>query len=104
MEAIRDSAGGIGNGEWAFLHWCEVCGRQEALTADAAYRDGWDFPPRMGAWGVISPRTCPTCTIEKTLWWALTMKKVEPSDLTDHQRQVLGRILNEAPPAPQQQN
>jgi len=85
-------------GEWVFLHWCEVCGKRELLSSAEAYEAGWDFPPRMGAWGVISPRTCPNCTIEKTLWWALAMEKAEPKDLKEHQRAVFEPIVGEVPP------
>lgn len=52
----------------AFEHWCEVCGRTELLTSEEAYRAGWDFPPKFGAWGVVSPRTCNTCPNERTVW------------------------------------
>jgi hypothetical protein len=52
----------------AFMHWCESCGREGLLNSHAAYEAGWDFPPNMGAWGVISPRTCPNYSIKKTAW------------------------------------
>ena len=78
-------------------HWCEVCGVTALLTSADGVDAGWDFPPHMGAWGVVSPRTCGNCTIDKTLWWALTTEKLSIDDLVPEQRQVLARILNEAP-------
>lgn len=82
----------------AFLHWCESCGREELLNAHDAYEAGWDFPPNMGAWGVISPRTCPDCTMEKTAWWAITVQKHGIDEMTAQQRKAVGRILEELPP------
>lgn len=83
--------------EERFEHWCEACGTTAMLTSEEAFEVGWDFPPRMGAWGVVSPRTCGDCGIEQTLWWALTVEKKSIDDCTPHQRQVLARILNEVP-------
>ena len=85
-------------GTAAFLHWCESCGHEEPLSAQDAFDAGWDFPPKMGAWGVVSPRTCPHCTIEKTAWWAITMDKHGMDDLTPHHLKTIGRILEELPP------
>ena len=82
----------------AFVHWCESCGREELLSARDAYQAGWDFPPNMGAWGVISPRTCPDCTIEKTVWWAITIEKHSIDDMAPRQLKIVGRILEEVPP------
>lgn len=82
----------------AFVHWCESCGREELLTPDDAYNAGWDFPPRMGTWGVISPRTCPNCGIKNTVWWAIAIEKRNIDDMTPEQRKVVGRILDEVPP------
>lgn len=45
------------------------------MTPEEAYREGWDYPPRMGAFTVLSPRTCPTCPIDTTLWWKVAVKK-----------------------------
>lgn len=46
-------------------HICEVCGCEEVLDSDEAFELGWDYPPRMGKFKVLSSRTCPNCTIEK---------------------------------------
>ena len=77
------------------IHICEVCGKEEILTSEAAFLAGWDYPPRMGAFGVVSPRTCPDCSIMDTLWAALILKKKKVEDLSDRHEQTLKRILGE---------
>jgi hypothetical protein len=73
-------------------HICEVCGREEVLTPEAAYGLGWDYSPRMGSWGVISPRICPNCLINRTAWWAMAPAyPVAP---------VVPKTRPPAPPAP----
>lgn len=81
-----------------FVHWCESCGREELLDSHDAYKIGWDFPPHMGTWGVISPRTCPKCSIEKTVWWEMAIEKRSIDELTPRELKVVGRILEEVPP------
>lgn len=81
------------------IHWCERCGREELLESEQAHTLGWDFPPRMGSWGVVSPRTCPTCPMKATVWWALAIDKLSIDDLTPRQRRTVGRILDEVPPS-----
>lgn len=76
-------------------HICESCGRTEVLDDEQAFRDGWDYPPRMGTFGVISPRTCPNCPTDTTVWWAIAMEHTTAEDLTEHQRAVVERILGE---------
>ncbi|WP_084125157.1 hypothetical protein [Demequina sp. NBRC 110054] len=80
-----------------FEHWCEVCGRTEMLTSRQAYDAGWDFPPMMGVFGVISGRQCPSveCTIEKTAWWALAVEKTPVDDLPARHLVTVMRILAE---------
>ena len=73
------------------LHWCEVCDTEAELTSDEGYNLGWDFPPKFGAWGVVSQRTCANCSIDKTAWFALTFKK----PLTDRHHKTIIRILGE---------
>ena len=77
------------------LHVCEVCGREEILTPDEAFDAGWDYPPRMGIFGVVSERTCGNCTIDKSAWWALTVEKKKLEELTPNQRAAVERILHE---------
>lgn len=75
-------------------HVCEVCGRDEILPVDDAYRVGWDYPPKMGAFGIVSPRICPDCPIDKTVWWALMIDK-RADDLSPQQMVTLKRIDGE---------
>lgn len=76
-------------------HICEVCGRAEILTPQEAYDLGWDYPPRMGSFGIVSPRTCPNCNMMDTVWAALVLKGKAPDELNDHQRQTIERIVSE---------
>lgn len=78
-----------------YKHICEVCGRSEILTPEEAFQAGWDYPPRMGFFGVLSPRTCPDCSLMDTVWAALVLKGMGPDDLTDAQKETLLRIVNE---------
>lgn len=78
-----------------FRHRCEVCDRTEVLEPDAAHRDGWDYPPKMYAFGVVSPRTCPHCSISETAWAAVALQGKSWEELTDRQRAAVERILNE---------
>jgi len=47
-------------------HICEVCGTHKILSADRAYNEGWDYPPNMGKFKTVSPRTCGSCLITGT--------------------------------------
>ena len=76
-------------------HICEVCGVEEVLAEEDAFAKGWDYPPQMGTFGVVSPRTCPNCVITQTLWWALTVDHADMASLSDKQRATLQRILGE---------
>lgn len=81
----------------AFEHWCEVCGTTAVLTSAEAYRAGWDFPPRMGEWGVISPRTCGSCPMSATVWWAIAVDGYDSEQLSPGQRATIARLLGEKP-------
>lgn len=75
---------------------CEVCGLEVILTDAMAYELGWDYPPFMGAWGVISPRTCGGCTIDKTAWWWLTQNGTGAiDDMPENHIRTVQRILAE---------
>lgn len=76
-------------------HVCEVCGRDEILTPAEAFDAGWDYPPKQGVFGVISPRCCPACPNTKTVWWALAVDNFTDDMLSDQQREVVARILAE---------
>ena len=77
------------------IHICEVCGKQEMLTPDEAFEAGWDYPPKMGAFGVVSPRICGECSTKDTLWWALVCERKGVQDLTSRQKETLRRISQE---------
>lgn len=55
--------------ERPFWHYCEVCGKKEFLTAQEALDSGWDYPPHVGHFGLLSPRTCGSCLLKDTLFW-----------------------------------
>lgn len=82
-------------GERALRHICEVCGKEELLLPSEAFDGGWDYPPRMGFFGVVSARTCGDCPITETLWWALTMDKKAVGELSVEQFLTLKRIQSE---------
>ncbi len=81
--------------ESPLIHVCEVCDRTETLTPTEAFDNGWDYPPRMGAFGIVSPRTCGDCPITGTVWAALMLEGKSGEDLTTKQKTVLSRILGE---------
>lgn len=76
-------------------HICEVCGTDEILTPEAAHEAGWDYPPKMGVFGVVSPRTCAQCSVSQTAWWALTVDGFTVDMLSESQRAAVERILGE---------
>ena len=70
-----------------FWHICEVCGKKEFMTAEAAYIKGWDYPPKMGDFGVVGPRTCGDCGIEQTVWWNI-MKSAKDKESAENKENV----------------
>jgi len=76
-------------------HICENCGKEELLTSDEGHVSGWDYPPRLGTFGIVSPRTCGDCGIETTLWWTICMKKTPITQLSKKQLGTLWRIQTE---------
>lgn len=76
-------------------HICEVCGKEEILTPEEAYNQGWDYPPKMGEFGIISPRTCGDCNIKDTVWWKLTCEKKQYNELSGKDIKTLTRIMFE---------
>ena len=77
------------------IHICEVCGKTEILTPEEAFNEGWDYPPRMGSFGIVSPRICGNCPINLTVWWALVSEKKNISELSQKQRETIKRIQGE---------
>lgn len=76
-------------------HVCEVCGVEEILTPDVASANGWDYPPSMGAFGVIGPRTCSQCAVNQTVWWAIAVEGCTIDMLTAKQQATVARILGD---------
>ncbi|TXI56048.1 hypothetical protein [Mycolicibacterium mageritense] len=76
-------------------HVCEVCGVEEILTPEAGFEAGWDYPPKMGIFGIIGPRTCPNCPVNQTVWWALTADGYTPDMLNRQQLAIIERICGE---------
>lgn len=77
------------------IHICEVCGKEEVLTSIEARDAGWDYPPYMGSFGIVGPRTCPGCPITETLWWKIVAESASPSELSGKHTETLERILGE---------
>ena len=82
-----------------FWHYCEVCGKKEFITAQEAFDKGWDYPPRMGFFGLLSPRKCGKCSINDTLYWKLIIEDgasdSSDTDLTPDELITLRRIQEE---------
>lgn len=67
-----------------FRYVCEACGTVEVLTAQKAFEDGWDYPPFIGTYGVLGPRTCGKCPVTATLWWRIMTGQTQVAmSLTD---------------------
>ena len=82
-------------GKMILRHICENCGKEEVLSSEEGYKQGWDYPPKIGKFKVISPRTCGACGIDTTLWWEVTYNKTPVEELSERHRQTLERILAE---------
>ena len=77
------------------VYICEVCGKREVLTQEEAYYAGWDYPPFLGKYGVLSPRTCPCCPINKTVCWKIACDGVPIAKLSEKDKEVIQRIKSE---------
>ena len=82
-----------------FWHHCEVCGKKEFLTAEDAFNRGWDYPPKMGFFGLLGPRTCGNCQMTDTLYWKIQTSGKLPivmeGDLNDKELTTWRRIKGE---------
>ncbi|MGX7031138.1 hypothetical protein [Vagococcus zengguangii] len=76
---------------------CENCGKIGLYhNAEEAHEEGWDYPPKIGEYGVIGPRTCGECGIDTTLYWAIITDEIkELSQMTLKQKATFNRILHE---------
>lgn len=81
-----------------FWHYCESCGAKIYCTAQEAFDNGWDYPPRIGMFGVLGPRTCGNCTMIDTLYLKVMKQEIPiliESNLTEKELQTWRRIKNE---------
>lgn len=81
-----------------FWHYCEVCGAKVFCTAQDAFDAGWDYPPQLGRFGLLGPRTCGECDITSTLYWKVQQQAtpiVIESTLTKEELKTWRRIKNE---------
>lgn len=81
-----------------FWHYCESCGAKIYCTAQEAFDNGWDYPPRIGAFGLLGPRTCGNCTMIDTLYLKVMKQKIPiviESNLTEEELRTWRRIKNE---------
>lgn len=76
-----------------FWHYCEVCGKKEFITAQEAFDSGWDYPPHIGDFGILSPRKCGDHAITETLYWKVVTSEL--NDMTDEEKITLKRIEGE---------
>lgn len=75
-----------------FWHYCEVCEKKELLTADEAFEQGWDYPPKMGQFRIVFPRTCGNCCMFGTLYLKLISGDF---NLSADEKETWERINNE---------
>ena len=76
-------------------HICENCGKEEIVSSEEGFKRGWDYPPKMGNFKVISPRTCGNCSMRTTLWWELEVNKTPIEQLSEKHLKTLKRIWDE---------
>ena len=82
----------------SFWHYCESCGAKVYCTAQEAFDNGWNYPPRIGMFGVLSPRTCGNCRMIDTLYLKVMKQKIPiviESELTEMELRTWQRIKNE---------
>lgn len=81
-----------------FWHYCEVCGTKIFCTAQEAFDAGWDYPPQIGLFGLLGPRTCGKCNITDTLFWKVQQQElpiVFEKSLTEKELKTWLRIKKE---------
>jgi len=82
-------------GNMILRHICESCGKEQILSSKEGFNQGWDYPPEMGKFGIISPRKCGECGIKTTLWWEILINKTPIEQLSEWHQETLKRILAE---------
>ena len=82
----------------SFWHYCEVCGKKVFCTAQEAFDSGWDYPPQIGNFGLLGPRTCGNCALSDTLFWKINQQSlplVFESNLNENELVTWKRIKGE---------
>lgn len=82
----------------SFWHYCEVCGKKAFCTAQEAFDAGWDYPPQIGKFGLLGPRTCGNCSLTDTLFWKIYQQSfpmVVASNLNEDELVTWNRIKGE---------
>ncbi|WP_257821618.1 hypothetical protein [Salipaludibacillus agaradhaerens] len=79
---------------------CENCDKKKTYDWNEqglkqAFDEGWDYPPFMYEYAVVSPRTCGECSVLGTVWWELEACGTPVEKLNEDQKETLQRILNE---------
>lgn len=77
-----------------YTHICEVCGKTEDLDDKVSFQAGWDYPPRMGVFKTLSPRTCPDCPMQGSLWWRIITEGPDLK-LTEKDEEFIKRVNSE---------
>ncbi|MBQ4284615.1 MAG: AAA family ATPase [Lachnospira sp.] len=86
-----------------FLHYCEVCGKQEYLTSKEAFSKSWDYPGADGIYkkrknygfAMFLPRTCGDCSMTDTFYWKLALGNKTEEGVTERNKETLKRIQKE---------
>lgn len=81
-----------------FWHCCEVCGTKVYCTAQEAFDAGWNYPPQIGSFGLLGPRTCGKCSMTGTLFFKVHQQEIPiviERTLTEKELQTWQRIKNE---------
>lgn len=63
-----------------------------------AFEAGWDYPPKIGTFGLLGPRTCGNCLLTDTLFFRVYQQEnsiVIERNLTEKEAQTWQRIKNE---------
>ena len=79
-----------------FLHICTACGKREVLSSKEAFDQGWDYPGPDGIYkdmqnygfGIMAPRTCGNCGIDKSLYWKIFITGEVDLEKTDGKTNV----------------
>lgn len=82
----------------SFWHYCEVCGKKSFCTAQEAFDAGWDYPPQIGKFGLLGPRTCGNCSLTDTLFWKVNQQSIPlviTSNLSEDELVTWKRIKGE---------